>query len=81
VSLPGRTTWSDDNSSDSIRLQLYKGLGLEPIADKNGAVTKMIVREYLHLSWHVYRLIMYQGQDLAITIVLNWITEGHHTKQ
>jgi len=59
VSLPGRTAWPHDNSPDSIRLHLYKGLGLEPVADKNGAITKMIVREYLHLSWHDYRLIMY----------------------
>jgi len=30
--------------SSLLRLQLYRGLGAEPIADKNGVITKMIVR-------------------------------------
>ncbi|KAF8631419.1 hypothetical protein AX17_005096 [Amanita inopinata Kibby_2008] len=29
--------------STTLRLQLYKGLGFEPVTDKNGAVTKMLV--------------------------------------
>lgn len=70
-----------NNGPDSIRLRLYEGLGVEPIADKNGVITKMIVREYLHLSWYDYHLTMHQGQDLAMFIASNWITESHHTKQ
>ncbi|PFH52406.1 hypothetical protein AMATHDRAFT_74200 [Amanita thiersii Skay4041] len=30
--------------STALRLQLYKGLGFEPLADKNGVITKMLVR-------------------------------------
>lgn len=33
-------------SPGSLRLQLYKGLGVEPIADENGTITKMLVSEY-----------------------------------
>lgn len=29
----------------SLRLQIYKGMGFEPIADKDGRLTKMLVRE------------------------------------
>ncbi|KAK2460580.1 hypothetical protein APHAL10511_007050 [Amanita phalloides] len=31
-------------SSSVLRLQIYKGLGIEPIVDKSGAATKMLIR-------------------------------------
>lgn len=34
----------------SLRLQLYKGLGFEPVANKNGKLTKMLVRGSLFCS-------------------------------
>lgn len=29
----------------SLRLQMYKGMGFEPVMDKKGTISKMLVRE------------------------------------
>jgi len=39
--------YSDTNiSRDSLRLQIYKGLGFEPVINERGTMAKMLVRMY-----------------------------------
>lgn len=50
-----------------LRLALYKGLGFDPVINKNTKVDKMLVRKYLSLPF----IIMYNYrtlQDLSLAI-------------
>jgi hypothetical protein len=52
-------------SPGSLRLQLYKGLGVEPIADENGTIIKMLVSKYHLSATNAQHLIIHQGQDVV----------------
>jgi hypothetical protein len=49
--------------SYSLRLQMYKGMGFEPVLDKDGVVSKMLVRESRFNVFFIYPLLTFRGQD------------------